>query len=243
MAIYDCFTYYNEDAILRLRFNELYETVTRFVVVEATQTFTGQPKPLYLDALDWVSEFEDKIERVVVDFPKKDMTPWEREAFQRNAIMGGLGACGGADVICISDADEIPRPDRMTCSNPVQLDVTQYFWNIHWQVPAHCNQGARPVVTRYRELLSSTPQQMRAEAMPRVPYGGWHFSFYGDAKMARNKIEAFSHQEMNTQEFKDLEEIFIKSELGIDPFDRFPLKWSDIDATYPKWIQKYGAPK
>lgn len=239
MEIYDCFTYYNEDAVLRIRFEELYDTVDRFVVVEANQTFTGHPKPLFFDQLGWTKEFEDKIDRIVVDFPAEDMSPWDREVYQRNAIMSGLTGCGGNDSICISDADEIPRPDRLRAyPQPVQLDVTQYFWSFNWQVPAHCNQGARPVLAMFKHLLSRTPQELRAAALPRIPYGGWHFSFFCDPEATRTKIEAFSHQEVNLEKYKNQEQIRKRMRRGIDPFGRFPLKYSRVDETYPKTVQR-----
>lgn len=235
--IYDCFTFFNELDMLRLRFGELASHVSYFVIVEAKQTFTGNPKPLYLDLVrdePWYRGVEDKIIRVVVDFPG-DMTTWERETHQRNAIMRGLDQADPNDVIIISDVDEIPRPGLFQCTTPVQLDVTQYFWNFHWEVPAHCNQGARPVVTRLRDI--TTPQDMRAQVMPRIEYGGWHFSFFGTPEDTIHKIESFAHTEVDLPEFKSSKSIRDGEEYGIDPFKRFPLKYSEIDETYPKWVQ------
>ena len=50
MKIFDCFTYFNEEDILRLRLEELNDVVDYFVIVEASQTFTGIDKPFYLDS-------------------------------------------------------------------------------------------------------------------------------------------------------------------------------------------------
>jgi beta-1,4-mannosyl-glycoprotein beta-1,4-N-acetylglucosaminyltransferase len=44
MKIYDCFTYFNEDLILDLRFNILYEHVDYFVIIEGNKTHSAQPK-------------------------------------------------------------------------------------------------------------------------------------------------------------------------------------------------------
>jgi beta-1,4-mannosyl-glycoprotein beta-1,4-N-acetylglucosaminyltransferase len=237
MKLYDCFTYFNEADMLYLRLNELNHRINHFVLVEATQTFTGEPKPLYFDELpEWISDWKDRIIRVVVDFPDGVNTPWAREIFQRNAIAQGLEKAAPNDRIVVSDVDEIPHPAAIdTYTSPTQLDVTQYFWNYHWEVPAHCNQGARPVTFLKKHM--TTPHDMRAKQLPRIPYGGWHFSFFSDYERIRQKIESFSHTEVNQEEFKRIDNIRYRIDNGIDPFDRFPLKWKEIDVTYPQWVQ------
>ena len=47
--IVDAFTFYNELDMLEIRLAELYNVVDFFVLVEATETFQGSPKPLYFD--------------------------------------------------------------------------------------------------------------------------------------------------------------------------------------------------
>ena len=42
--IYDCFTYFNEDLILDLRFNILFDEVDYFVVIEGSKTHSGRNK-------------------------------------------------------------------------------------------------------------------------------------------------------------------------------------------------------
>jgi len=48
MKIYDCFTYYNEDMILKLRLETLWDYVDYFVIVEANFTHSGKDKNFYL---------------------------------------------------------------------------------------------------------------------------------------------------------------------------------------------------
>jgi hypothetical protein len=45
--IYDCFLINREFDLLEMRLHELAPVVDRFVLVEATHTFFGQPKPLH----------------------------------------------------------------------------------------------------------------------------------------------------------------------------------------------------
>ncbi len=47
--IYDCFLFFNEFKILRLRLQELKDVVDQFVLVESTRTFSNKPKPLFFE--------------------------------------------------------------------------------------------------------------------------------------------------------------------------------------------------
>ncbi len=109
--LYDCFTFFNELDVLELRLQELKDIAFRFVLVESTHTFTGQPKPLYYEEnKQRFAAFHDRIVHIVVrDMPGAEVTAWERESHQRRAIMRGLADAQPQDAILISDVDEIPR--------------------------------------------------------------------------------------------------------------------------------------
>lgn len=247
MKIYDCFTYFNEEEMLRVRFEELGDIVDHFVIVEASETFTGKEKPFYLDQLpDWAKKWEDKIIRIKIHFNSPDLStvqsPWEREHYQRNAIRFGLDKAEPDDIIIISDADEIVNSNIINqlklVETPARLDVKQYFWNYNWQVPQHCNQGARPIAARFKDLEAQSCQELRAGTWYTIPDAGWHFSFFTDIENIKNKIESFAHTEYNLEEYKDDQEILRRISEGIDPFDRFPLKYYEVDETYPDWVYK-----
>ena len=252
MKIYDCFTFYNEEEMLKLRLNELNDVVDYFFIVEADRTFTGKGKEFYIDQYDWIKDFDHKIIRSFIslyDYRNGD-SAWEAEFAQRNSISEVANYADGMDVCIISDVDEIPRPDVLASSRicfdletPVQLDVDQYFWGFNWLTPAHCNNGGRPVVCRVDDLKLYSPQEMRADSqMKRIPDAGWHFSFFMDLDYIVNKIESFAHTEYDSEEYKNLKKIRYRIMNGIDPFDRFPLKYKEIDNTYPRYVkEKYLA--
>ncbi len=247
MKIFDCFTYFNEKKILELRLEELGNYVDNFIIVEASETFTGKKKPFYFDEISKnLSKWLDKIILYRISFDDDISSSWDREYAQRNAISDALKKIdiSEEDLIIISDADEIWN--RKTVSNlnikniPVRLDVNQYFWNYHWQVPQHCNQGARPIVCKKKHLISRTPQELRSMHLPLIPNGGWHFSFFDEEINIKDKIESFAHTEYDKEKFKSYELIMNRIKYGIDPFDRFPLKYQEIDSTYPQvLIKKY----
>jgi beta-1,4-mannosyl-glycoprotein beta-1,4-N-acetylglucosaminyltransferase len=58
----DAFPFHDELDILEMRLTELYETVDKFIVVEAEVTHQDEPKPSYLrDNWERFSPFHDKI--------------------------------------------------------------------------------------------------------------------------------------------------------------------------------------
>ena len=126
MRLFDCVLYNGEIDTLEIRLHELDAVVDVFVIVEATQTFSGLPKPLHLRAQwDRVRAFARKIRYVVLDgdessaaavwpgpgatAPIEVLDPWGREQLHRNSIMRGLLDAESSDLVLISDVDEIPR--------------------------------------------------------------------------------------------------------------------------------------
>jgi hypothetical protein len=108
--IYDCFIFFNELELLELRLHELAGVVDKFVLVEATRTFTNKPKPLFFqENQDRFREFKDKIIHVIVEDSPDITDAWAVEYFQRDCISRGLRHCRPEDWILVSDVDEIPR--------------------------------------------------------------------------------------------------------------------------------------
>ncbi len=111
--IYDCFQFFNELDILKIRLHVLSPVVDRFVISEATETFSGLKKPLYYEENKAMfAEFEEKIIHVVVDDTPQGGTH-ERDTFQKNAVTRGLAGCTDDDIVIFSDLDEIPNPDKI----------------------------------------------------------------------------------------------------------------------------------
>ncbi len=235
--VIDVFTYFNETDIIDLRMKVLEGLVDMHIAIQASQTFTGEPReqaelPEGPHFRSWC-----------IDFPREDMTPWEREIYQRNYI-GTLPPFSDGHYL-ISDADEIPNPETVQWCidkgvHEVRFDVDQYFWNLNWQVPKHMNKGGRPIMVRQERNGIIPVHDIRGQIdrnYTTVDNGGWHFSFLGTEDKIRDKIEAFSHTEYDSEEYKDAQAIHNRVLLGIDPFDRFPLKYTHISyETHPKWI-------
>jgi beta-1,4-mannosyl-glycoprotein beta-1,4-N-acetylglucosaminyltransferase len=72
IKIYDVFTFFNELDLLEIRFEILDPVVDYFVIVEATETFSGKAKPLYFEEnKDRFKKWQHKIiHHVIRDVPK-----------------------------------------------------------------------------------------------------------------------------------------------------------------------------
>lgn len=111
--VYDCFQFFNELDMLKIRLNVMSPVVDKFVISEATETFSGLKKPLYYEEnKEMFAEFADKIIHVVVDDTPEGYTH-DRDTFQKNAVTRGLKDCTDDDIIIFSDLDEIPNPDKV----------------------------------------------------------------------------------------------------------------------------------
>lgn len=121
--IYDCFAFFNELDVLRIRIEELKDVVDKFILVEATKTFSGNPKPLYYQEFSHeFAEYQDKIIHYVVDdMPEIDysqpvnLQAWPLDVHQKNCISRVLNSidCKDEDIILVNDCDEIPRKEKL----------------------------------------------------------------------------------------------------------------------------------
>ena len=109
--------FHTELPVLRLRLHTLSEVVHRFVLVEATRTFSNKPKDLVFEREvkhdQELAAFLSQVEHVIVDdlpATQGEGSAWDREYFQLNAIVRGTARALPHDLIVVSDVDEIPDP-------------------------------------------------------------------------------------------------------------------------------------
>lgn len=222
--IYDCFSFFNELDLLELRLHELDKVVDYFVLVEATLTHSGNPKPLYYkENRNRFYEFRHKIIHVIVDdmpftppeimmaISKRDRTwlapgyqvedNWVRERYQRNQIMKGLIQCSPDDIIIISDADEIVRPSVLESIYNVITDgsncVMQTMNSYYMNVQCVNGDWAGSKILRYKFITSPSEDRFHTPASNVIYDGGWHMQYLGGAEAIKTKIRSFAHQEYN----------------------------------------------
>jgi beta-1,4-mannosyl-glycoprotein beta-1,4-N-acetylglucosaminyltransferase len=243
--IYDCFIFFNELDLLEIRLNILNDVVDKFVIVEATKTFSNLGKPLYFkDNKERFKKFESKIIHIIVDDYPPFESAWDYEWHQRNCVTRGLTDCKNDDVILISDLDEIPNPEKIikykdfTGIKVFKQNMFYYYLNnLSLKTPYWT--GTK--MLSYQEFLKneSNSQKVRHLRGRLINAGGWHFSYLGGAEKIAEKIKSFSHQEYNSSEYTDLIKIKERVEKGEDLFSKKNKKiyaCIEIDESFPKYI-------
>ena len=256
MKVFDCCIFYNEIDLLRLRLDYLEDTVDAFVVVEASKTHSGAEKPLFLSepkAVDVLNH--PKLRRVVID-PPAGLDAWGRENYQRNAIRLGLEALGAnaEDLILVSDVDEIPRLDAIRAAkemlltdgpNTIAIFEQRLFYfrlnyelvwsrKLPWLGTVMSKVGDNVAINslrttgrraRGRKSIGFDP----SKKVLRVSDGGWHFSYLGGDEELDAKLTAYSHQEHNTQAYRNLPvSARIESRCGLHERDGLHQVWAVI---------------
>ena len=253
MKIFDCFTFHNELDLLELRLKEHWDYVDYFVISEANLTHQGaRPKNFYLaDNWERFKPFKDKIIHVKVDdMPDDPLKVWQREHYQRNSLKRGLSLADPDDIICVSDCDELLRP---TTWNTIRNDQDHTIWgskahtfnfkfNYVLMDDVPHRYGIFNMAVRAKERLM--PQEIRdlrvtldnrTDAMI-IEHGGWHFSFLGDTKFVREKINNWAHQEFSyIQTYADVN-LSIQLNRGIDPRVNEPYRAVLLDEYFPTTV-------
>lgn len=234
--IIDAVIFNNENDMLDFRISILSPVVDRFIVVEADHTFSGKPKPYNFDAKRFKGKnilyHKVKIDAsdLKLDKPPKVYDPshdcWKIEYRQRDAIKDAIGTFKDEDIIIWGDADEIPSREAVKAAGkhhanlPLVYDQAFFYYNLkHWRQEAWRG-SIFCTVKMLREKGGQTVRDQRNKMAWIIKPGGWHLSYFGVADKIAQKIEAFSHQELNTPEFKDKSHIAECISTGRDLFKR-----------------------
>nr|WP_165864236.1 hypothetical protein [Capsulimonas corticalis] len=245
--IIDAFPFFNELDILEIRLAELMPVVDRFLLVEATETFSGKPKPLYFEVnKERFAGFP--IEHVIIDkFPDDLQGPWARENYPRHLMRERLELSGLSqeDVVMLSDLDEIPRAEAVArYARTLQREVpgtvyvfeqhlSYYFVNYRVNEPWY---GTR--MARWQDIADM--QRLRESQGAVIRNGGWHFSYAGGVQAIREKVAGSAHTEFDRPAFLDEAHIERCMAAGTDLFGRGGEGFTcvPLDETFPAAIAR-----
>ena len=145
--------YFDEEVVLNVRLNHLYNYVDYFVIVESRFTHKGEERSLKFD-INKFTKFKSKILYLIVDKQPENieqiyetdsedkknnkyiMNALYRENSQRNFIIHGLKNANSEDIILVSDVDEIPKLENIDFSSIkekiilFQQDMFYYKFNL-----------------------------------------------------------------------------------------------------------------
>jgi len=257
MKIIDCFSYFDEDLILDIRLDTLFNYVDKFIICEATLDHAGNEKKLNFDIKKF-KKFEKKIIYVLVedtlDSVKKAHIGQNSlvERHQRNSIMKGLKNSNDNDLVIISDVDEIPDLNKLNLFNKKNrygvFCQKKFDYKLNLLNETEGDWFGSKICLK-KNLKS--PQWLRDLKFKKYPFwridkirdlqiikdGGWHFSYLQSPESLLKKIASFSHGEHNIPEFANSKNIEEKIKMQKNIFNLgFSYKKIEIDNTFPKYI-------
>lgn len=241
--IIDAFPYTHEEAILDMRFNVLNGVVDKFVMVESTHTFTGQPR-----ALEWprikgrFRQFMHKVDHLPITNLDSITDPDERQWHQKDRLREYVLEFASPRDICIfSDVDEIPNPEaicRYNIADGIQALHQQFFYYfLNLQVVGSGWWDAKILpVDLMRNFTAKEIRYFDGLRHRRVLYNaGWHFSSVGGKSQILKK--AFYNHEAKPE---SKNEKYIERLLS-DPLrpisEHMQLVRRSIDIHFPVFVQ------
>jgi beta-1,4-mannosyl-glycoprotein beta-1,4-N-acetylglucosaminyltransferase len=244
--VYDLFLINTELDWLEIRLHELHPHVDYFVILEATSSFSGNPKPFHFKSnFGPFQHFYPKIIYHALNLDHiKHYDASGREQYIRNALFDsvfpsliGPAAPELGDVIIVSDLDEIPRPNTVValrnCQFPERTHIRSRFYYYSFQWEHIGDEWGNPRATFYQGPNNTIrPEDLRN--LPGTKFdlwnAGWHCSscFSTIAEMT-TKIESFSHTDLDRPEFKIPSEVVRRVRNGIDLFDREDNRFKKVE--------------
>lgn len=181
---------------------------------------------------------------------------FRREVYQRDALIRPiLSEVRDADMVMLSDLDEIPRPQavREVAQKCREGDIFHfrqqwfmYFLNVLTRKEWF---GTRACTLRTLKTLGSVDLlrfPMEDRSMQRgeiVEDGGWHFSFLGGTRKVKEKLRAYDYQGRRSRWLLKVIELFMKDRLerqiaqNRDIFlDGRSFETVPIDESFPRFI-------
>jgi len=260
MKIFDCCIYLDEDFLLDIRFNILNDFVDYFVIVESNRTWQNNKKNFNFD-INKFNKFFNKIIYIKVEDMPDGKNPWTRENFQRNCISRALLKAKDEDLIIISDADEIPNPEKIINFDLKRkygvFEQKQYYYKLNLlNVSNPVWRGSKACVKKYLK----SPQWLRELRIKNRPFwridkinlnyaienGGWHFCNLKNPDQLLFKYKNLCEYRDNYVFFSSIDEKFLNKKTIEENINnqkdiigrKDVFKKQEINASYPKYILK-----
>jgi len=214
--IVDVFPFFNELDVLALRLRVLADVVDQHFVVQAMETHSGLPKPLYFNPDDerW-RPWRDKLVNIVLPtlgLPPTNENRWTREHYPREIIPTVLDLWHrhDDDLVLMSDVDEIPVPilleayaDQVREEQWVGFRAACYYYYLNLRVPRPHKCIAFATAGYVRQMGGQYFRDRAHRPAIGPVEGGWHFSWLGGVEAMITKLSSFAHSEFDTDKVKD----------------------------------------
>ncbi len=246
--IFDTFMFRDELDMLEFRLSHMENHHVRHVIVEATRTHRGEPKPLVLQE-NWerFKPWHNRIHLVTCDVlapPEAESDPWRREHAQRDAARESIiSQAKREDMVLISDVDEIPDMRRLIewpTTQPAVLLQRVLAFAVDWQF---ADEQSTSVLCPSALLGWSPLSLIRDSRHGYAPmqHAGWHFSWLGGPEGIRNKAAAHCHAEHD--------QVLAEGVASGWLYEQGHSIWNDalhpvdVDESWPAWVRDRKCPE
>jgi beta-1,4-mannosyl-glycoprotein beta-1,4-N-acetylglucosaminyltransferase len=242
--------YFDEEQVLDLRLNVLYQNVDYFVIVESIYNHKGEKRNLLFNSKKF-EKFNDKIIYLVYDkIPQlvepiketdnekeKDgkyiMNALYRENAQRDFILEGLKSAKKDDLILISDVDEIPKLSSVNL-NQIKNEIIlfkqdMFYYKYNLVLPNFKWTGTKAV--KKKNLIS--PQWLRNVKDRKYPFYRID-TFFSDKKYIDIKIINDGGWHFSNIKSPEMIEHKLRSYLHHREFDQVSLSIEEINELVKK---------
>jgi beta-1,4-mannosyl-glycoprotein beta-1,4-N-acetylglucosaminyltransferase len=185
-------------------------------------------------------------------FNRVNQQNFGRDFYQKECIKRGMEHANDNDILIASDLDEIPNPEIISRLNEFfeedafyTFNQTMYCYYFNLLRSSHINnakfnheithiwKGSR--MGTWGMIKDYSLNELRAQDNNDIMDGGWHFSYMGGLDRVKQKIQASSAQEWNTDAvINNLEKNLIEERDAISRGD-YLIK-VEIDDTYPQYF-------
>lgn len=249
--VYDVFFYNGELDVLRIHLNVMNDHVDRFIIVEATKTFTGKDKHLYFFQHErYVEKYWKKIDYFVInkwdDQALWDMAAaspntkgadhWKMEFYQKEFIQKAIKKLRDDDLCIIGDVDEIIDPTvEFRSETPVKAKLRVYAYYLN---NLSDEQFWGTLMAQYKDIKGNCLNHMRSDPSLRSQGEplGWHFTSIGGEQMVRRKLnDSYTEQSYNTPEVQSL--LSERLQQRVDYLGR-PFVFLEDESNWPMYLKQ-----
>lgn len=221
--------------------------VDQWIVLEASRTFSGIPKPynLTMNLERYQQRYGDRIQVVTLELTK-DQTNLICETMMRQAIAPALAKYAHNDIVIHGDLDEIINPN---CWNDIVALMDQHdrpvscgFEMFMYCFDQRADRGWKGSVVARRQMFDTPHELYKGKSIKRKDRShcvspdqavGWHWTWIGTDDLIRNKVVSCIESQ-----HKDPEQILaaFKQRDTISAINH-KCTTHTVDITYPEVVQ------
>src|SRR3990167_6858785 len=192
--VVDVFYFLDEMDLLEIRLNLLAPYVDRFILIEAEETFSGFPKPLYYqenkerfkkwDITHYVAKETEELKKMALASPNigNGEHYWIREFIQKESARNALTFLKDDDIVCISDVDEMWKLKDFSKDVIYKPKQLPYLYYLNQRTNEDWLGWTGTTVCKALVIKKGIINHIRTDDLQEyevVENGGWHFNSLG----------------------------------------------------------------